>query len=102
VATPAEKKLKWYPGIGFRKGTALSQVEKRWSEKAAELLAPYKSHGQMVRPPSGEPRCILLGPERADDLQIRLCEALVAAYEEGYAVGGTPPEDFDPRWPGET
>jgi len=56
----------------------------------------------MVRPPSGEPRCILLGPERADDLQIRLCEALVAAYEEGYAVGGTPPEDFDPRWPGET
>jgi len=73
-------RMVWYPGIGFRKGMALSQVEKTWSEKAALLLLPYRN-----RDVEGS---ISIGGERADDLRMRITEALVEAFNAGYAEGG--------------
>lgn len=79
----------WYPGIGYREAWPLSKVEKEWAEKAREVLEPFRERRDT--PMEIE---VILGQERADALEQRICEALVAAYQKGFDEGGAIARDL--------
>lgn len=58
---------------------ALEKVEKKWADKAAELLLPYRNRDVV--------KSISISGERADELQMRICEALVEAHNDGVGDG---------------
>ena len=65
-------------GLGWHKKSPLSKVEKEWATKAHMLLVPYRNDQASLNY-----RGIDLNRERADDLEMRIAEALVRAHEQG-------------------
>ena len=60
----------------------LSEKHPRESEIAKKLLEPYRLVGGWASQ-GLVPNSICLNPERADDLEMKICEALVQSYHDG-------------------
>ena len=65
----------FYLGIGTREATPLSRIEKVWADIARTTLLPFRNRDVV--------KSITLGGERADRLEMAICEALVHAYHRG-------------------